>query len=221
MFTFAGSKARMLGLLVATAALTAVPTGHAFAASATDSSQFSVTAGSLAFGTAPDVPGLPGLALNGQAQTIDAPMSDWSAIDATGDGAGWSVTEQGDSGTGKSPVFKEYCTSTSDCGSVGYVSSGSALAASSLSLYSSGAAFTAQGGTTGAPPTHQCGSACNLDTTSPVKVASAAVGAGMGTYQANGYDASSVRLSAPTTVKALGAGKVYRADLTWTLSSGP
>ena len=48
-------------------------TSQAFGATSSDTTQFSVTAGTLAFGTAPDVPVLPALTLNGQAQTLNAP----------------------------------------------------------------------------------------------------------------------------------------------------
>jgi hypothetical protein len=43
----------------------------------------------------------------------------------------------------------------------------------------------------------------------------------LGTYQASGYSASSLALSAPTSVKALSAGEVYRVDLVTTVNSGP
>jgi hypothetical protein len=164
----------------------------------------------------PDVPNLPALTLNGQAQTLNAQMSNFTVADATGSGAGWNVTVVGNSGTGKSPVFKAYNTSTSS-----YVGGGPTLAANSLSLSSTGAGFSAQGGTTGTAPTHQCGSGCFVDAASPVKVVSAALNAGMGTYQANSYSASSLSLNAPTSVRALGANEVYRVDLVWSLNSGP
>lgn len=217
---------RLLALGAGTAfvAIGAVGATSAHAATASDDTQFSVTAGALAFGAtpgAPNVPALPGLTLNGSAQTLNATMSNWSVSDATGSGAGWNLTAQGDSGALKSPVFKEYCTNVLTCGSIGYVTAGETLAANSLTLASTGGAFTAQNGTTGTAPTHSCATSCNLDSASPVKIGSAAVNAGMGTYQANSYGASSLALSAPTTVKALGTDRVYRVDLTWTLSSGP
>ena len=49
---------------------------------------FAVTAGTLSFGTAPDVPLLPALTLNGQAQTLNAQMANFSTVDATGAGSG-------------------------------------------------------------------------------------------------------------------------------------
>lgn len=212
---------RTVGLAIAVAALAVVPAGQALAATSNDTSQLSVTAGSLAFETALDVPSMGTLTLNGQSQTKTAQLPNWSANDATGTGSGWNVTTQGDSGEGKSAVFKEYCTDELECGTVGYVAAGETLAANSLTLSSSGAAFTALNGSTGEAPTHSCASTCNVDTGTAVKVAAAAVDAGMGTWQGDTYGASSLELSAPTTVKALDAGEVYRVDILWTLSSGP
>jgi len=50
---------------------------------------------------------------------------------------------------------------------------------------------------------------------------SAASGAGIGTYQTNGYSGTSLGLSAPTTITTLLANEVYRVDLLWSLNSGP
>jgi hypothetical protein len=54
-----------------------------------------------------------------------------------------------------------------------------------------------------------------------VIVASAASGTGAGTYRAASYGANSLALSAPTTLKAQTVNKEYRADVVWTLASGP
>ena len=215
-------RRRVVSVLAATCALALAVCAPSFASTASDTTQFAVTAGALAFGTAPDVPDLPGLTLNGQSQTLNAAMNNFSVVDATGSGSGYHVSVQGDSSALHSAVFKQYCTQAL-CGSdvLGYVVSGFTLAANSLTLSSSGASFTAQNGTTGTAPTHQCGSGCNVDSASAVNVISAATNAGMGTYATASYGASSLALSAPTTVKSLPANEVYRADLVWTLSSGP
>src|SRR3954451_9811640 len=208
---------------VAAAAAMLATTSPAFGATSNDTTQFSVTPGSLAFTTAPDVPNLPALTLNGQAQTLNATMNNFGVDDATGSAAGWNLTVNGDNSASKSAVFKQYCPNAT-CGSdtgPGYVAGGATLAANSLTLNSTGAAFTAQNGTTGTAPTHQCGSGCNVDSASQSKVVSAAVNAGMGTYQANSYSATSLALSTPTTVKGLQANEVYRVDLVWSLNSGP
>jgi hypothetical protein len=200
-------------------------TSPAFAATSSDTTQFSVTAGTLAFTTAPDVPNLPALTLNGQAQTLNATMNAFGVDDATGSGAGWNVTVAGDNTASKSSVFKQYCTQAGGCGGdpFGYVTSGKTLAQNSITLNSTSAGFTAQNGTTGTAPTHQCNSGCFVDAApaSPVKIVSAAVGAGMGTYATNGWTATSIAASAPSNVQALPANEVYRVDLLWTLGSGP
>jgi hypothetical protein len=216
--------------MAATLALGVAPAAQAVS----DTTQFSVTAGSLAFGTAPSVPtSLPALTLNGSAQTLNGTMGGWSAIDATGSGAGWNVNVIGDSSAGKSAVFKEYCTDgtvTNGCSTAvsggpgpGYVTtSPQTLAANSLKVNSTGGTMTAGGGTTGTAPTHSCSAACNMDSASAVKIASAALNAGMGTWTAGGYTGTSLALSAPTTVKAIGTGnKVYQVDLILSLSTGP
>jgi hypothetical protein len=206
------------------AAALALPSA-ALAATANDTTQFAITPGSLAFTTAPDVPNLPGLTLNGQAQTLNAQMNNFGVDDATGAGAGWNVTVNGDPAGGKSAVFKQYCTQAGGCGAdpLGYVTGGFTLAANTVTLTSTGAGFSAQNGTTGTAPTHQCGSGCFVDAPSgsPVKIVSAASGAGMGTYLTTGYSATSVAASAPSTINALPANEVYRVDLLWTLGSGP
>jgi hypothetical protein len=211
---------RTLCATLAAAVVAALGAAPAQAATASDDTQFSVLAGALAYGVAPNVPSLGTITLNGGSQTTNATMNGWSALDATGSGSGWNVTVQGDSGALKSAVFKEYCTNVLTCGSIGYVTGGETLAANSLTLSSSGASFSALLGTTGTAPTHNCSTACNVDSASAVKVASAAVNAGMGTYQAS-YTANNLTLSTPSTLKALGTDEVYRVDLTWTLSSGP
>ena len=156
-----------LSAFAAITVLTVLPCASAWAS--TDTTQFAVVAGTLTFGTAPDVPNLPALTLNGQAQTLNAQMNNYSVGDGSGSGAG----------------------------------------------------FTALFGTTGTAPTHQCGSGCNVDSATAVKTISAAAGAGIGTYQTNSYSATSLGLSAPTTITTLLANEVYRVDLLWSLNSGP
>jgi hypothetical protein len=232
------SKDAQLGLrsrLAASAAialLAALPASAAQAATSTDTTQFSVTAGTLSFSTAPDVPNMPSLTLNGQSQTLNATMNNFTAVDATGSGSGWKVTVNGNSGSGLSPVFAQYCPAATTCNggadaAGAYVSGGATLAASSIALNTTGASLSAQSGTTGTAPTFQspCTSApgCGLDVSSgsPTKVVSAAVNAGMGTWATTGFSSTSLALSAPTTVKALPTNEVYHLDLLWTLGSGP
>ena len=206
-------------LLTTLAALTPVT---AAAATAEDKTQFSVTAGSLSFSTTPVMPTLSSITLNGSAQTTNSTMTNFGIADATGSGSGWNTTVAGQAGAGKSVVFKQYCP-TATCGAdpEGYVAGGATLAANSLTLNSTGASFAAQGGTTGTAPTLQCSTACNVDSASAVKIASAAVSAGMGTWLTTGFSATSLALSTPSTLKALSNGEVYRVNLLWTLGTGP
>jgi hypothetical protein len=203
-------------------ALVAIAPSTAAAATAEDKTQFSVTAGSLSFSTTPAMPALGSITLNGSAQTTNATMTNFGIVDATGSGSGWNTTVAGQAGAGKSAVFKQYCP-TASCGAdpEGYVTGGATLAANSLTLNSTGASFAAQSGTTGTAPTLQCSSACNVDSASAVKVASAAVSAGMGTWLTTGFSGTSLALNTPSTLKALSNGEVYRVNLLWTLGTGP
>jgi hypothetical protein len=203
-------------------AIAAMAPAVASGAAQEDKTQFSVTAGSLTFSTAPAMPTLTAITLNGQAQTTNTAMTNLGVADATGSGAGWNVTVAGQAGAEKSAVFAQYCP-TATCGTdvKGYVPSGATLAANSLTLSSTGASFSAQNGSTGTAPTLQCASACNVDSASAVKVASAALTSGMGTWLTSAFGASSLALSTPTTLKALSNGEVYRVNLLWTLATGP
>jgi hypothetical protein len=201
-------------------------TGAKTATIAPSSSWGSVTfavrpaAGTLAFEVAPDVAALPSVSLNGQAQTVSQPMSDFTVDDTTGSGSGWNVTVAGDASAGKSAVLKQYCPQAGGCGAhpLGYVSGGATLPAGSLKLDTTGASFS---GANGTAPTLQCASSCTVDAGSATKVASAASGAGQGPWRTTGFGANSLTLSTATTLRALPANEIYRAELLWTLSSGP
>jgi len=194
----------------------------ASAATQEDKTQFSVTAGSLSFSTAPAMPTLSTVTLNGAAQTTNTTMTNLGVADATGSGSGWNVTVEGQSGSGKSAVFAQYCPKAK-CGatSEGYVSEGATLPANSLTLNSTGASFTAQSGSTGTAPALQCTTACNVDHASAVKIVSAALNAGMGTWLTSGFSGTSLALATPTTLKVLPNEEVYRVNLLWTLGTGP
>ena len=99
--------------------------------------------------------------------------------------------------------------------------SGATLPANSLTLTSTGASFSAQSGSTGTAPTLQCSGSCNVDSASAVKIASAAVNAGMGTWLTASFSGTSLALATPSTLKALSNGELYRVNLLWTLSTGP
>src|SRR5437867_2779305 len=104
------TRRRLTAALAVCCGLSLAASAPAMAATASDTTQFAVTAGALAFVTAPDVPNLPGLTLNGQAQTLNATMNNYSVVDATGSGSGWNVTVAGDSSANHSAVFAQYCT---------------------------------------------------------------------------------------------------------------
>ncbi len=209
----ASARRIRIGLAASACALAACVL-PASALGATDTTQFSVNPGSLSFSSNPNVPDFGPLTLNGQAQTLNAQMANFAVTDATGSGSGYNVTVVGDTGGSKSPVFKQYTTASGTYGSA-------VLPANSLTLNSTGASFTAQNGTTGTAPTHSCGSGCSVDAASAQKVISAAVGAGMGTFQANSYSATSLALATPSNLTVLPAGDVYHLDLVWSLNSGP
>jgi hypothetical protein len=218
-----GSRGRdLVTLAVALIWLLLLLPTAAGAATQEDKTQFSVTAGSLSLSTAPALPTLSAVTLNGSAQTTNTTMTNIGVADATGSGAGWNVTVEGQSGTGKSAVFAAYCPKAK-CGaeSEGYVTGGATLAANSLTLNSTGASLSPQSGTTGTAPTLQCSTACNVDHATAVKIISAAKEAGMGTYLTTGFTATSLALATPTTLKVLPNEEVYRVNLLWTLSTGP
>jgi hypothetical protein len=175
----------------------------------------------LRFVAAPALPTLPGVVLNAHAQTVTTAMTGFSVEDTRLTKSGWNLTVEGQSGSGKSAVFAQYC-GKAKCGSdsEGYVPAGKTLAANSLTLNSSGASFT---GGLGTAPTLQCAAICNVDSPTPVKVASDASGvlAGEGTWAAGGFSTTSLALTLPTTVRALANEEVYRANIVWTLSTGP
>jgi hypothetical protein len=180
------------------------------------------SSGTLSFSTAPDLPNLAGLTLTGASQTVNATMANFAIDEESATKSGWNVTVNGNSGVGKSAVFARYCPNAGGCGAdaLGYPGGGASLAASSMSLNSTGASAT---GGLGNAPTFQCGSSCAVDVASgsPTKVLSAAAGQGFATWTTSGFGATSVALSAPTTVRALPASEVYRIDLLWTLGTGP
>jgi hypothetical protein len=218
----AAARRLSLPLLAALACTAVIAPAAALGAEAPDAAQFSVTAGTLSFSSTPAMPALPAVTLKGEAQTTNATMTNFGVADATGSGSGWNVTVAGQSGAEKSAVFARYCPNTT-CGTdtKGYVGGGATLAANSLTLNSTGASFSAEKGSTGTAPTLQCSSACNVDSASAVKIASAALAAGMGTWKTTGWSGTSLALATPSTLKALPAEEVYRVNLLWTLGTGP
>jgi hypothetical protein len=175
----------------------------------------------LRFVTPPALPALPTLTLNGRTQSTTTAMTGFSVEDLRLLKAGWNLTAQGQTGAGRSPTFAPYCPKAK-CGLAveGYVPEGQGLPAGSLTLNSSGASFT---GGLATAPVLECSSGCPLDSATPVKVASDATGllAGEGIWTAGGFSPTSLTLSTPPTLRTLPNEEVYRANILWTLSTGP
>ena len=175
----------------------------------------------LAFVTPPALPTLTTLTLSGKTQTTNTTMTNFSVEDTRLLKSGWNVTVQGQSGSGKSAVFAQYC-GKAKCGSdnEGYVAAGFTLAANSLVLNTTGASLT---GGLGTAPSFQCGSGCNVDSATAVKVISAPSGlsASEGTWSTTGFSATSLALKTAASLRALPSEEVYRVNILWTLSSGP
>jgi hypothetical protein len=174
----------------------------------------------LSFPTAPALPSLPGVTLNAGAQTTNATMNNFSVTEGLLEGGGWNVTVAGQSGSGKSAVFAQYCPSAK-CGSdsEGYVGGGQTLPANSLTLNTSGASMSG-GGTTA--PAFQCTSSCNVDSATAVKIVSKASGGlGLETWTSSGFTGSSLALSTSSQLRVLPTGEQYRVNIIWTLATGP
>ncbi len=180
---------------VAGSALVAGVHGPAFA----DDANVTVTGGSLAITTAPTAGDFAGVTLDGTAKTTTASFDNFEVNDARGSGAGWNVTVQ--------------ATQFAEHNGTAYVASGKTLPTSSLSLAN---ATVASPDTTSADPTMTAG-AYTLDAGSAVKIASAAVDAGMGKYAISFAAGNDLTLSVPATAYA----KTYRSDVTLTLASTP
>jgi hypothetical protein len=172
----------------------------------------------VAFTTAPTLPTLTGVTLNGQSQSTSTIWSNAMKITSSGTNTGWNLTVNSSSGAGKSAVFKQYCPNTT-CGtdSFGYVTGGFTLPADSLTMSTSGAGWT----TTGTKPTYQCSVSpfCKIDQTTATKVVSASTSVALGTWTGSG--STVLTLASPASVRKLQTGEVYRVNVTWTLSSGP
>jgi hypothetical protein len=175
----------------------------------------------VALTTAPNLPALTGVTLNGQAQTTTTALNlGLGGFKITSSGTpniGWNMTVNGNASAGNSAVFKQFCPSAS-CGtdSAGYVPGGFTLAADSLSLSTAGATWTT--GTT--KPAFQCNTvACPLDSGTAIKIVSASSSVATGAWTASG--SASVSVNTPSTLHKLQTGEVYSVNLVWTVNTGP
>lgn len=195
-----------------------------------DKTYFTVTAGALEFATAPALPVLTGVTLNGEAQSTHTNMTNFKVKDARGTGVGWhvSVSSRPTVGTTVSEKFKEYCESASVCGANAaerYVAGGKELEANSLTLNATGGTFSPSDANV---PTYtaECLAGCTIDTPegTPHKVVSAAVNKGMGKYETafNNAEPHGLMLATPMNLATLpNANEVYRVDVVWTLATLP
>jgi hypothetical protein len=173
----------------------------------------------VAFTTAPTLPALSGVTLNGQSQNTFSLWSNAMKITSSGTNTGWNLTVNSASGGGKSAVFKQYCPSAT-CGSdsgPGYVTGGFTLPADSLTMNTGGAGWT----TAGTKPAYQCGTSpfCPIDNSTATKVVSASTSVALGAWTGSG--STVLTLATPASLRKLQTGEVYRVNVVWTLSSGP
>jgi hypothetical protein len=211
--------ARVAAALAGAGAMLGTLCASAEAVTSEDFTSFEVKAGTLSFSTAPAMPALSAVTLNGSAQTTKTTMTNFAVDDATGSGSGWRVTVNGVSGGANSAVFKQYC-GEAKCGAdsgPGYVASGFELPAKSLTLNSTGAKFNPSA----EAPSFTCASGCFVDNGSAEKIVSAAEKNGMGIFTTEAWGANSLSLATPATLHLLAEKEVYRVNLVWTLLSGP
>lgn len=147
--------------------------------------------------TNPLVADFAGVTLDGTAQTRTATLAGFSVTDSTVPGAGWNVTVQ-------ATQFKEYAAGA-------YVAGGKTLPAGSLTMP---APTVTANGTSSPPPTIQAGAPWAIDAAGAVKIASAAVGEGLGQYD---FSAVALSLTAPPSAYA----RTYRSDVTVSAVTGP
>lgn len=155
----------------------------------------SVAAGTLAV-TSPEANSFAVIVLDGTTQATEAPLGQFSVTDARGSGAGWSVSVQ-------ATPFKEWS-------STGYVDGGKVLPLGSLTL---GGLSVAASGSDSDVPVLAAGPYV-LDGAA-VSVATAAAGAGMGTFVFT--PAGMLRVTVPASAYA----RAYRSQLSISITSGP
>jgi hypothetical protein len=194
--------------------------GVVLAALALASNAWAVT--TLVVNTAPALPALTSVTLNGQTQTTTTTwtMANNIKITSSGTNSGWNVTVGANTTGGThSAVFKQYCPNAT-CGSdagPGYVAGGFTLPADSLTWKTGAASWTSA-----APrPAYQCNVSpwCFIDHAAPTKVVSASTSVALGAWTSSGT--STLSLATPANLRKLLVNEVYRVDAVWTVSSGP
>jgi hypothetical protein len=147
--------------------------------------------------TNPAVDGFPEVTLDGSAQTVGASLAAFTVDDSRGTGAGWHVTAQ--------------ATQFAEHDGTSYVAGGKTLPTGSLRMP---APTVTANGTISPAPTIEPGAPWAIDVASAVKIASAAVDTGMGTYD---FDAVTLSLTVPASAYA----RTYRSDVTVSVVTGP
>lgn len=176
------------------------------------------TAAGLSFSTAPALPALPTVTLNAKAQISTAQMTNFAVTDTLG--SGWNMTVAGNTAADDSPVFAQYCPNAGGCGTdaLGYIPAGKTLPPDSFTLNTTGASFTTL---LGGAATFTCNTPCDIDTTTPSKIATETTGAITATWTSTGFSTTSLTLSTATTLKTLPTAEIYRLNVIWTLNTGP
>lgn len=200
---------KILKLLPVAVALGAFALGTSGALAAGGATSVAITAGSgLTVGGA--APGTFAVTLNGSDQTVATTLATYSGSDTTGTGHGWNVTFQ---------ATQFACTA----GNGQCPAGGDTLPTSSLLMAPETVACNAGTDCTGraSPPTISIAANTALDSGAAVKVASAAVNKGMGSYTFTpgvlGGAGNALTLAVPSYAYA----STYNSTLTVSVVSGP
>lgn len=194
-----------LALLVG-AGLVALPLESTFAAGG--STTLTISGGMLTISGA--TPGAFTATLTGSDQQVYASLAPYTAADLTGTGSGWNITFQATQLT---------CTSAD----TGCPAAGDQFPASSLLVAVPSIACHALTSCAGraAKPTPSIASNTAIDSGPAVKVASAAINTGMGTYDFAPGNTSGANTNLQLTVPSYAYATTYHTTLTVSIISGP
>ncbi|MDB5058288.1 MAG: hypothetical protein JWO59_1760 [Chloroflexi bacterium] len=184
-----------LGLVALTSLAQATPIG------ATADAGVAFAAGTLS-GGAITFSNFGGVTLNATRQTTTATWSIANISDARGTGTGWHLSLT-------LAQLAEYNTGTTS-----YVAGGKKLPTSSVTVFTAPTVSLVDLSSSATNTITPVSAGTALDTGSPVKLLSAAIGGGMGTYS---FGAMTVSLSDPATTYA----RTYETDATVTLEDAP
>lgn len=190
-------RASRLTLGVVAAAVLAV--GTVLPAAAAGETGVTVTGGSLSGGGL-TFGNFSGITLDGTAKTATASWAIADAVDSRGTGAGWNLSLT------LSPLA-EYSGAA-------YVVSGKVLATDAVKVTTAPVVTLADAGSSPANTVTPVGTTVSVATGSPVKLLTAAVDGGMGSYAISAIGST---LTIPANTKAA----TYKSDATVSLSTGP